>query len=84
MSLIKGILIQIHRPVVWLQVSYIRQHNELIIELFPAANIYHLFIKFYQKFLILLGEALYQISQPIPSPYKKKMPWITAVIVYKT
>ena len=83
-SLIKAILIQIHRPLVWFQVSCIRQHNEWIIDLFPAPNIYHLFIKFDQKFLIFLGEALYQISRPIPSKYIKKMLWIIIVIVYKT
>ena len=59
-------------------------HNEWIIDLFPAPNIYPLFIKFDQKFLIFLGEPLYQISHSIPSPYKKKMLWIIIVIVYKT
>ena len=81
--MIKGILIQIYCPVVWFQVSCIRPHNKLIIDLFSQANIHHLFIKFDQKILVFLGEALYQISRPIPSPYKKKMPWIIFVIVYK-
>ena len=66
----KGILTPIHRPVVWFQVSCIKQHNELIIDLFSAPNIHHLFIKFDQKFLNFLGETLI-IS-------------IIIVIVYKT
>ena len=46
--------------------------------LFPAPNIHRL-LNLTKNFL---GEALYQISHPTPSPYKKVL-WIIIVIVHE-